>query len=292
MSAVIEYQGHAVASAQTATDIRAHVQRIQEVMKAVMKQDVHYGTIPGTGKPTLYKAGSEVLLSTFRIAVEVSVEDLSANGEVHYRVKALGRHQTSGTVIGEGVGERTEQRGAAILNGAVFGHRDDADVEVFVVSQFGAELRHGVVDGFRAVADRLALGLVGDDDGDVGQAEQAAEFLGEFDVQAVHDLDVVQVQQVLGDRDRLGVGVADREQVGGFVGDGELDVAVAAGQPQVGVEALHRVDAQAELFPGFVADHDPQITGRGQLAHAASPAVQADQGDADGLVAQRVEPGQ
>lgn len=105
MSAVIEYQGHAVASAQTATDIRAHVQRIQEVMKAVMKQDVHYGTIPGTGKPTLYKAGSEVLLSTFRIAVEVSVEDLSANGEVHYRVKALGRHQTSGTVIGEGVGE-------------------------------------------------------------------------------------------------------------------------------------------------------------------------------------------
>lgn len=90
---------------QSAAEIRQHVNRIQEVMGAVMKADTHYGTIPGTNKPTLYKAGSEVLLSTFRISVEPEVEDLSTPDEVRYRVKARGRHQTSGVVIGEGVGE-------------------------------------------------------------------------------------------------------------------------------------------------------------------------------------------
>ena len=127
--------------------------------------------------------------------------------------------------------------------------------------------------------------------GDRAEAEEAFEFVGDGLVLAVEDLDVGQVQQVLGDRGGLGAGVPGGEQVGGFVGDGELDVAVAAGQPQVGVEALDGVGAEAELLPGFVADHDPQVAGGGELAHAASPAVEAGQRDADGLVAQRLRAG-
>ena len=38
-----------------------------------------------------------------------------------------------------------------------------------------------------------------------------------------------------------------------------LDVAVAAGEPQVGVEAFDRLDAEAQLFPRFVADHDAPV---------------------------------
>lgn len=102
MNAVIEHQSNLP---QSAAEIRAHVNRIQEVMRAVMVDKTHYGTIPGTPKPTLYKAGSEVLLSTFRIAVKPRVEDLSTNDEVRYRVTAVGEHQTTGIVIGEGVGE-------------------------------------------------------------------------------------------------------------------------------------------------------------------------------------------
>ena len=102
MNAVVEFRGNAV---QSADEIRAQVNRIQEVMEAVMKKDTHFGTIPGTNKPTLYKAGSEVLLSTFRIAVEPEVEDLSTADEVRYRVRAIGRHQTTGIVIGAGLGE-------------------------------------------------------------------------------------------------------------------------------------------------------------------------------------------
>lgn len=102
MNAVVEYRQGAILSAD---DMRAQVHRIQEVMSAVMKADTHFGTIPGTNKPTLYKAGSEVLLSTFRIAVEPKIEDLSTSDEVRYRITALGRHQTTDIVIGSGVGE-------------------------------------------------------------------------------------------------------------------------------------------------------------------------------------------
>jgi hypothetical protein len=90
---------------QSASEIRAQVNRVQEVMQAVMKKDTHYGTIPGCKQPSLYKAGSEVLLSTFRIAVSLRVEDLSTPDEIRYRVYAIGTHQATGIVMGEGAGE-------------------------------------------------------------------------------------------------------------------------------------------------------------------------------------------
>lgn len=89
----------------TAVQIRAQVNLIQEVMQAVMKKDVHYGVIPGTPKPTLYKAGAEKILSTFRIGVEPETEDLSNYETAHYRVKAKGFDQKTGALLGVGVGE-------------------------------------------------------------------------------------------------------------------------------------------------------------------------------------------
>lgn len=88
----------------TAAEIRANVNLIQEVMQAVMKKEIHYGTIPGTQKPTLFKAGSEKILSTFRIAVELDVEDLSTVDCYRYRVKARGVIP-SGEIVGCGIGE-------------------------------------------------------------------------------------------------------------------------------------------------------------------------------------------
>lgn len=89
----------------TAQDMKNHVQRIQEVQRSVMKPNVHYGQIPGTNKPTLYKPGSEVLLMAFHIAIEPEIQDLSSPDEVHYRVLARGIHQTTGITMGVGVGE-------------------------------------------------------------------------------------------------------------------------------------------------------------------------------------------
>lgn len=89
----------------SAADIRSQVNLVQEVMRGVMKEGTHYGTIPGTPKPSLWKPGAEVLCSTFRIAVSYNVEDLSDGDAIRYRVTAVGTHQTSGIVMGSGLGE-------------------------------------------------------------------------------------------------------------------------------------------------------------------------------------------
>lgn len=99
--AVLE-RGGAIASA---SEIRAQVNLIQEVMQAVMKDGTHFGTIPGTNKPTLYKAGAEKILSTFRIAIEPVVEDLSTADECRFRVQARATAQATGVFLGAGVGE-------------------------------------------------------------------------------------------------------------------------------------------------------------------------------------------
>ncbi len=89
----------------TALDIRAQVNRIQEVMRSVMQDGQHYGKIPGAGdKPTLLKAGAEKLIMTFRLAPETEVEPLFLEGGIGYRVKV--RLLTfDGRFVGSGVGE-------------------------------------------------------------------------------------------------------------------------------------------------------------------------------------------
>jgi hypothetical protein len=112
MNAVVEIKqpGGALAAAQSGgrmavADIISHVALVQEVMRAVMKPDVHFGKIPGTNKPTLYKAGAEVLCMTFRIADTYEVEDLSTPDMIRYRVNCIGTHQITGAVLGSGLGE-------------------------------------------------------------------------------------------------------------------------------------------------------------------------------------------
>lgn len=91
----------------SAVDIRAQVNLIQEVMKGSMKENVHFGKIPGCGdKPTLLKPGAEKILSTFRIAVDTQVEaDLSTSDEIRYRIKAVATHAPTGMVLGSAMGE-------------------------------------------------------------------------------------------------------------------------------------------------------------------------------------------
>lgn len=94
-------QGGALVSAE---EIRDHVNIIQKVMQAVMKKDTHYGIVPGSKKPSLYKPGAETLCKTFHIAPAFQVEDISTGDYYRYRVKCVGVHQGSGVTLGEGVG--------------------------------------------------------------------------------------------------------------------------------------------------------------------------------------------
>lgn len=108
-TALAVQQGGALASTisgrMAVADIISHVAMVQEVMRAVMKPEVHYGVIPGTDKPTLYKQGAEVLCMAFRVADSYQVEDLSTADVVRYRVTCTGVHQGTGLVLGTGMGE-------------------------------------------------------------------------------------------------------------------------------------------------------------------------------------------
>ena len=90
--------------ALTVGELNKRVKTVHQAMKSVMRKDTHYGIIPGCQKPTLFKPGSELLLSMFRIAVIPRVEDLGIAGEVHYRVTCKGV-LPNGDVVGEGIGE-------------------------------------------------------------------------------------------------------------------------------------------------------------------------------------------
>lgn len=110
MNAIVKHETGALAHAQqggrmAVADIISHVALVQEVMRAVMKPDVHYGIIPGTDKPTLYKQGAEVLCMAFRVSDAYQVEDLSTADTVRYRVTCIGTHQATGIVLGTGMGE-------------------------------------------------------------------------------------------------------------------------------------------------------------------------------------------
>ena len=91
--------------ALTAVEVRAQVNLIQKVLKGVMINGVHYGTIPGTNKPTLYKPGAEIISSTFRMAPDPIVEDLSDDDFARHRVTCRMLSQQSGLFLGAGVGE-------------------------------------------------------------------------------------------------------------------------------------------------------------------------------------------
>jgi hypothetical protein len=104
MNSVVAMQSTAVQPA-TAQEIKGQVQRIQQVMRAVMHDKVHYGVVPGTPKPSLWKPGAEVLCATFHIAPSYRVDDLSDHDCIRYRVTCVGTHQGTGIVMGEGMGE-------------------------------------------------------------------------------------------------------------------------------------------------------------------------------------------
>lgn len=92
----------------TARDVKDQVQRIQEVMQAVMKDGEHYGKIPGCGpKPTLLKSGAEKLASTFRLAPDYPMADtiaIETDDLISYRVRCTLTHITTGQLVGSGVG--------------------------------------------------------------------------------------------------------------------------------------------------------------------------------------------
>jgi hypothetical protein len=73
---------------RTPEDLVAQVATIQRVLEAVMKEDVHYGVIPGTEKPTLLKPGAEKLCLLFRLRPKFARE-LREEADGHLTVTSV-----------------------------------------------------------------------------------------------------------------------------------------------------------------------------------------------------------
>jgi hypothetical protein len=106
--AVVNFEEYAMSKA----GVLKQVQIIQEVMHQVMKVDEHYGTIPGTKKPSLYKPGAEKLSLTFRLRPEYDIRrsDLPG-GHREYEVVCTLYHIPTGQSVGQGVGSATTMEG-------------------------------------------------------------------------------------------------------------------------------------------------------------------------------------
>lgn len=92
--------------AMSTDKLLAQVKIIEDVMKAVMKKDMHYGVIPGCGKkPTLLKPGAEKLCLAFRLAPSYSITSSTLpGGHREYETVCKLTSIVTGAFIGEGVG--------------------------------------------------------------------------------------------------------------------------------------------------------------------------------------------
>ena len=94
-----------VVGAISPAEVKAQIQLIQQVMRDCMIEGVHYGVVPGAPKPSLWKAGAEVLCTLFHIAPSYRFEVERADDSVSFAVTCIGTHQATGIVLGEGIAE-------------------------------------------------------------------------------------------------------------------------------------------------------------------------------------------
>src|SRR5665213_2159949 len=47
--------------------------RVRQIQRALMKEGVDYGNVPGTDKPTLLKSGAEILTLAFGLAARIVI---------------------------------------------------------------------------------------------------------------------------------------------------------------------------------------------------------------------------
>jgi len=108
--AVAELSSATTASEMAArlTDMRNRLSVVKRFFHDVMEQDVDYGVIPGTQKPTLLKPGAEKLCEFYGYAIQVETEREDKDRETGFydcSVKVRLASRRTGELVAEGVGE-------------------------------------------------------------------------------------------------------------------------------------------------------------------------------------------
>lgn len=103
------YEGTAVVNfedyAMNVGSLVKQITLIQDAMQKVMRENEHYGKIPGTPKPTLLKPGAEKLCLMFRLDPDYDIiREVREEYFIAYTVKCLLTHIPTGQRIGSGIG--------------------------------------------------------------------------------------------------------------------------------------------------------------------------------------------
>lgn len=115
-----------ISAGASTTELAQRARLIDETYRKIMKKDVHYGVIPGTsGKPSLYKAGAEKLLSLFNLGTmnPIIEERLLPEGHREYRIVIDIKHYPTDKLVGCGIGLCTTME-------SKYRYRNTADYEV------------------------------------------------------------------------------------------------------------------------------------------------------------------
>lgn len=162
-------------NAISVTDLKRQIHLIQQVMKDVLKEDEHYGTVPGCGKQkVLFKAGAEKLAFVFRMRHEYHVDTVDLpGGHREYRVTCDVYQIGSSARLGQGVGSACTMEGKwrfrtgvkeltgrpvpqdywtyrktdpakaqALLGGAGFGTAKNPDTGRYEIAMMGDKMEH------------------------------------------------------------------------------------------------------------------------------------------------------
>lgn len=88
----------------TVEELAGQVKKIHEVMQRVMRSGEHYGVIPGTKKPTLYKPGAELLCMLCRLDPQYAIEEIRDGDHLIVRSTVTLWHIPTGLRMGSGMG--------------------------------------------------------------------------------------------------------------------------------------------------------------------------------------------
>jgi hypothetical protein len=101
------HPGDMVVAAVTLDTLVERVNLIKEAMKRCMVEGQHFGTIPGTKKPSLWKPGAELICTLFQLGTRYpnhANQVTRENGHFTFTLTCELFHIPTGRVIGEGVG--------------------------------------------------------------------------------------------------------------------------------------------------------------------------------------------
>jgi hypothetical protein len=91
----------------TVTELLAQAEKIKQAMTRAMEEGIHFGTIPGTPKPTLLKAGAEKLCLLFRMDPEYESHETIDGEHLTVKSKCTLWHVPTGQRLGSGEGLAT-----------------------------------------------------------------------------------------------------------------------------------------------------------------------------------------